>query len=489
MKKIFLLFAILYIAFVSNQISANNISAFFYYATFNSPEQGPYVETYITIVGNTAVFKKNENEKFQASLEITMLFKHVTDIKYFKKYNLNSPEIDDTTGQKPNFIDQQRISIPNGIYNFQLIISDNNSDRETFKHNDIITINYHAEDIIFSGVELVESYKQATGQNILTKSGYDLIPYVSDFYPENINKLIFYAEIYNTNKVIEKNGTFLIRYFIESFQTNKILDGYYRFQKQSANQVNVVFGEFSINNLPSGNYNLVIEVRNSKNELLKSKKKFFQRSNPQANLKSDDISTINIEETFVNKITNIDTLQEYIKCLRPIADNIERMFIDNRLSSKKMQYMQNFFYSFWTKRNSSEPEQEWKNYFEQVIFVNKWYHTQIKKGYETDRGRVYLQYGTPNSISESKHEPSAYPYEIWHYYKIEDQTNKKFIFYNPDIAGNDYILLHSDAKGEIINRNWQMMLHGRDTPIYNFDQKQGIDHYGGRADDNFKIPK
>ena len=118
--------------------------------------------------------------------------------------------------------------------------------------------------------------------------------------------------------------------------------------------------------------------------------------------------------------------------------------------------------------------------------VNKNYNTSIKKGYETDQGRVYLQYGAPNSIITEKHDPSAYPYEIWSYYKVNNQTNRKFVFYCTEISGSDYVLLHSDVTGEIATNNWEMVLHKRDTPIYDFDQKSGINYYGGHSIDNFK---
>ncbi len=46
--------------------------------------------------------------------------------------------------------------------------------------------------------------------------------------------------------------------------------------------------------------------------------------------------------------------------------------------------------------------------------------------------------------------PNSYPYEIWEYYHLADgEVDKKFVFYDRELVGNNYELLHSDARGEI----------------------------------------
>ena len=150
--------------------------------------------------------------------------------------------------------------------------------------------------------------------------------------------------------------------------------------------------------------------------------------------------------------------------------------------------MQQYFYSFWLKRNSVDPEKSWMEFKHEVSKVNKAYGTLIKKGYETDRGRVYLEYGEPNTITESASDPSAYPYEIWQYYSLHNQKNRKFVFYQPDLVTNDYELLHSDAIGELSDPSWEMKLNKRNTPTYNINQTKSYDYFGGKADDYYKNP-
>ena len=121
--------------------------------------------------------------------------------------------------------------------------------------------------------------------------------------------------------------------------------------------------------------------------------------------------------------------------------------------------------------------------------MNSDYKTKIYLGCETDRGHTYLKYGKPDVISENKHEPSAYPYEIWQYYRIDNQTNRKFVFYNPDLVSNDYTLLHSNATGEVSDTQWELKLNKRNTSSNGFDNTTQPNHFGGKADEIFKNPK
>ena len=55
-------------------------------------------------------------------------------------------------------------------------------------------------------------------------------------------------------------------------------------------------------------------------------------------------------------------------------------------------------------------------------------------------GRIFLYHGPPNTITDRPNEPSAYPYQIWHYYKIGKFNNKRFIFYKPDLGQMNMLL-------------------------------------------------
>jgi hypothetical protein len=117
-------------------------------------------------------------------------------------------------------------------------------------------------------------------------------------------------------------------------------------------------------------------------------------------------------------------------------------------------------------------------------------------GYYTDRGRVYLQYGPPDSQQQVPNEPDSYPYEIWQYYRLKDptngqfQTNKRFVFWNKDLDGSCFRLLHSDARGEVKDARWQMRLKQRTQTNVNLDVETPPENtYGSGVDDLFSNPR
>lgn len=479
--------------------SFSQLKAYFTYGTFFSPESGPYIETYLSVIGNSVKYQKTASGKFQGSIEITIVFKQGEEIKNFKKYNLLSPELNDTLNSFVNFIDQQRFLLPSANYTLELDISDVNSPVQPFKSIQQVSIDFSKEKISISDVELIESYSQTTQPGMLSKSGYDLVPYVSNFLPASINKISFYAELYNTDIILGKDEKYLVNYFIETYETSKALNNFRGFLRQNSKPVNVILSSMNISNLPSGNYNLVLEIRNKNNMLLTNKKMFFQRSNPEFKIKAEDISSLNPAGTFAENLTNKDTLAEFIRALAPIASESETRFIENNFPEKSipdLALMQKFFLSFWIERNSNDPGQEWDNYRKQVAQVNKSYGTRIRKGYETDRGRIYLKYGKPNSIiDQSFQDANYYPYQIWHYYKTDRKNNAKFVFYNTDLVTNDYQILHSNVLGEANDYRWQYRLKQRSTSGADLDKARGdvtdIDEnkYDSRLDDYWNSPR
>ncbi|MFZ4412537.1 MAG: GWxTD domain-containing protein [Bacteroidales bacterium] len=494
MKK-HLFFALCFALFIyANETQAKKLQADLSYSSFYSPVHGPYFETYLSVYGKSVQFLKNQNGKYQATIEITMLFKQNDSIKNFKKYNLNSPEALDSVNVNFNFIDQQQFLLPNGNYSFELIIADKNSNLPPYKVSQEIQIEYQENQLSISGIELIASFKKSLTPSILSKSGYDLVPYVSDFYPENIKKLTFYTEIYNAEKILGKGEAFLLTSYIESFETLKLKPNLLKKKREQAKPVNVVFGEFDITLLPSGNYSLCIELRDKSNKIVGINKLFFQRSNPGIRFEIKDIANLDVEETFSGKFTDKDTLKDYIRSLYPISTEVEKAFINEQLISIDIRTMQQYFFNFWLQRNAVNPESNWIVYQKEVEKVNHNYSTRVRKGYDTDRGRVYLQYGPPSEIVDRPFDAGAslkdggfgsVPYQIWQYYKLKKQSNRKFVFANPDLALSDYALIHSDAIGEISNPNWNRKL-SRNTDVM---QEEDSQYQKGKAGELFKNPR
>ena len=450
----------IFISFLIPYTVTAQLESFVSFSSFNSPE-GPYLETYLSINSNSLNLIENSKNLFSGKVNVSIeIFKN-DSLYFFDKYLLESPNYLYKQDNDLFFIDQQRIKLNNGYYSIQINIKDENQelyDNNVIKHTKEIVINYN--DISLSDIQLLERYQKVDTINFLTKSGYDLYPLTLNFYSTKLDTLIFYFETYNTTLIKEKR--YIINTYIEDVDNGKKLKDYYKIFREYSSDSKGKILKYNIKNLATGNYNLVCEIRDTNNKLISIKKKYFQRSNNF--IKKNKNNIVLNDMNFSRSITKIDTLKKYIDYLYPISNTKEALNAKNQFKYNNLELMQNYFYEFWFTRNPNNPFFEWQNYLLKVKGVNEIFKNQRKKGYLTDRGRVYLQYGAPNSINKVDDPSSTYPFEIWHYYKLKNQSDKKFVFVNRNPATNEYRLVYSNVTGESTNLEWIRKIEQNEIP-------------------------
>lgn len=447
----------------------------------------PVIEFYFAFESKSLNFKQDSQGYWTGGLDVVILLQEKDTVRFADKINITLPPTLDTNSNQVFFYVSQMDVLP-GTYSLEIGIKDANSKQIPAYYNEELFIpEFQLDKVVISGIELAWAISTSSDKNdLFFKNNYSIIPYPSNYYPENINTFNFYTEIYNT-EVLKPEEEYYIRYYFEELPVNIVKSNFVFTQKFTPSFIQPLTGTIDITNLPTGNYLFVVEVRNKKQELLTKNSLFIERFNNKILSDTQLLLSSLPERHFGQAIKNRDSLKYFIESLYPIASLNERAFI-SKLKKKSLTDMQNFFYSFWAKRDPIKPEEAWKRYKAQVDYVEKVYSTQIKHGFETDRGRVYLQYGPPNSITSVTHEPATYPYEIWHYYKINNQTNRKFVFYNTDLVTNDYELLYSDVLGELRDYNWRAKLVKRNFASSSIDEQDPDFGWGSKVNDFFKNP-
>ena len=494
MKKVLLFSLMVMLGSMVYAQQKKTLNSYISYATFNMPgdDATPYVETYITYDKSSLVYVKNDNGQFNANINVTILFKQGESIKNFGKYSLSSPSEADTTNLNGFFMDLQRYPLPNGVYTLEVVLEDeNNKNAKPITVEDQLNVDFPTK-FCFSDILGLESYSKAKKESSTSKNGYDLIPMIMPYYPETMNKLTFYAEIYNAQQQLGNGEKYLLNTYICAFENGTKLNNFYFTKRMNAKDIDVIINSMDITYLPSGNYYLVLEARDRNNEIIGLNRYFFQRSNPDYQIDNTMLATIDPDQVFSGKIDNLDTIREYIKTLSPISTLVEKDYAAELLKTDDIKTMQQFFYTFWSSRNSIDPQQAWLDYYAQVQRVNASFKTINSKGYDTDRGVVFLKYGAPDRIVQSYNEPGAYPYEIWHYYTLGTQRNKKFVFMTRDIVTNDFQLIHSDAIGEVNNFRWTTEIYQRTYGTYDdygVDGAANPNSYGDKAKDYYDNPR
>lgn len=452
MKKIFQSLAFLLLCSFSSQALDASIT----YSTFKSPSQN-YVEVYLYVVGKTVTYVPNaDSTMYQAGVEVVILFKQGEEIIKFDKYNLSSPK----SSSQEDFIDLKRFALPDGEYQIEVSIQDNQDAENVVRYDGAIKMDYpkDANVLLQSDIELLASVKKSEKEeHVLVKNGFFVEPLPHNFYHKNLDKLIFYNEIYDTDKKI--GDDFQVSYGIEMIINNKTKPIVIGHKKRKPQPINVLILQMDIKDLPSGNYNFFVEIRNRTKELLSRKSVEFTRSNPYLQATHEVIETVEVKDEFVGKLSR-EELRYSLKAIAPLVKDGDVELLNSVVENKDSTVQQRFLFNFWVNQNPNNPGVTYGAFMEVAKAVDKLYASGFGYGFESDRGRIFLKYGRPNDVIKVDNEPSAPPYEIWFYNDLPEtnQADVKFLFYAPEL-GTNYRLLHSTVRGETNNPQWQLELY------------------------------
>jgi GWxTD domain-containing protein len=424
------------------------------YTYFKIPQEKAFVEIYLKVDGTSLDYQFNSKDSsYQAQLQVTYLIEADSTVQAYEKFQLNSPKY--RKGDlKEDLLDVKRLSLPNGEYKLTLLTKDLGNGYKTESTHDLREVSFNNQAVELSEVQLADSIKAAIEGDAFTKHGLEIYPNLNHFYGALHNTLSFYFEIYSYPKKGLNDSLYLIEYAIVKKGKNSVVANTKSFKRISIKPVVPIAQTFDIQNLPSGAYELLILLKNRENEVIDESRNAFQRSNPNL----VNYSSVDASGTFVDSITDKTLLANYIRSLNPISSDAEKQFAENQLKYSDLNFMQQYFLNFWMSRNPEYPETAWLNYKDEVIKADELFGYGGVQGYQTERGRVYLQYGPPDAKQNVPYEYNTYPYSIWLYNQLQGQSNRKFLFYSPSMGMTGYRVLHSNVRGEVFNPNWEFEL-------------------------------
>lgn len=449
-------------------------------ATFYSPQQN-YVEINMHLSGRSLTFVQQPDSSWQAAVEVVLIFKQGEQIVKYDKFRLNSP----SSQRRIDFVDLKRYSLANGTYDLEFAITDANNPTDTREYKAKLNINYLPEGLQQSDISLLASVTKASAEGMFTKNGVDMEPLPYQFYGRGTNSLYFYHEVYHADQTI--TGYFGVTYTIERLngsQAEVVLTGNKAFKAAS---IVPVMQTIDISQLSSGNYRLRLKVIDRNTQVLSQKTIDFQRSNPLMDMQElqKNLANVDVSDQFVANMDG-EELKYNLLAIQPHLPQRDIEVVNLMLRYDSLRAQRLYLYSFWAREKPSDPKGAFDSYMEVARAVDKQFNSGFRYGFETDRGYVYMKYGQPSDIVRQENEPSAPPYEIWSYNEVKrtNQNNVRFIFYNPSLAADDFILLHSDVTGERNNPQWQMQLYRSapgDHPDDYFQGTDVMDNMGRRA--------
>lgn len=452
------------------------------HATFVHPESGPYVETYLNIHGKSLRYVEVSPRRFQATAAVTVLLRDGETVSDFQKYQLESALVSDTADIDFALVDQRRMALPRSGMTLEVWVEDVAQPGNSEQYSSLIANDYSVQPI-FSDLEFVDRYEKARVAGPFTRNGMDLLPYAINYFPPERDKLIVYAEYYGLEAQSEDDNL-LLTFSIRERGSDQINPNFWQYQKVKTEAIVPILREFDLKDLPTGNYEAVLETRNRSNEVLQSRRAFFQRVNNRAVDKLENIAMMDVGNTWAQRYS-AEQLTAFLDFIDPIAEPQDQNMLVSLKTNGDTVLQQRYLYNFWLRRDTVDPYKAWLTYLERVKKTNDVFSTTSTLGYRTDRGRVMLEYGEPNDIVSRVNEPGALPYEIWQYYALPDgQSNIRFIFYEPTLVTNNYRLIHSNAIGELQDQRWKMRVYAKSTNpslLNNFDAQDPQNSFGGNA--------
>lgn len=440
-------------------------------------EAGNYSEVMFQFAAHTLSFDSTALGRY-AQLFVQIKISDNTTVLFNDNYKLNSPYFKDDYVQ--DFYDIRKYPLKPGQYKMEMTFTDAFDVQKSTSGSILLKVEDKTKHITFSPAMAMQKIVPSTDENsILFRNGFEMLPYFSNYFPTELTVIPTYFEMYNPQEV---HVPLILVESLKNKETGELIPSYTKNTRLSLEKTNSRIINVKIDSLETGSYTLRYHLLTTKKELVAFMEYDFDRYNEREKILSD-ASTIVLDPQFQKSISE-DSVQYYLASLIPISGTTDALNIKSLLKKRDSEASRKYLQSYWVQTtNNKSATEAWLKYKHQVVQVQKTFGTSILKGFETDRGRVYLQYGSPSNIIVRESSPSEYPYEIWQFDKIKNFSNKRFIFYNPDLVGNHYVLLHSDMIGELNNYRWEQALSKRNSANYNIDDPNDGNsrHYGGNS--------
>ena len=155
--------------------------------------------------------------------------------------------------------------------------------------------------------------------------------------------------------------------------------------------------------------------------------------------------TTKSEDSTNVRSTSVDIPHEYQRWLNEdvhwIITPEER---DAFLRISKNEDRDHFIEQFWMRRDSARGNGFKEEHYRRLAYANQHFAAAVP-GWKTDRGRIYILYGSPESVyvRQGQGDPTLPPLQVWHYQSISGYGENVDLRFIDVCRCGDYRLLTS----------------------------------------------
>ncbi|PQJ12815.1 hypothetical protein CJD36_003460 [Flavipsychrobacter stenotrophus] len=438
----------------------------------------PYLEAYWQI--NPAKLRYNTNADKKTIARIKTEVTITNDTGHVVKNDLYVYETKpvDNAGQLQylNILELKRYFIAPGKLKLNVKLTDLNDTTNVTVYNDSFTVLPQGSGPFYGGIELLDTSYVSDIRTPFRKHGKQNIPLCESFFDTYRDKLNYYTELYQVEKVNSSDMPLFQSVFISKKQGEGVFGSLIKIDTIVNKESTYFSGSLDISSLPSGNYYLNISLGDKLHQTITSKTLFFQRMNTKPITKEmiakrsaaidtslEVVNVLDMTKTFLKKY-DLPQITAILKMLLPVSDVTSARAIEGFLKKPEELYMRYFIYNYFLTKDAEKPEKAWKEYSAKVKEANRLYTAHGKPGYETERGFMFLRYGAPSEVVTSVNESGALPYEIWQYNTLTETGGKELanaviLFYKTSQSDFDFRVLHTNIGGEPHNNGWRAFLY------------------------------
>ncbi len=438
--------------------SDNKFTFDYDYCLFRNDDSKIVLEFYYSFYQNQLKFIKTENGyEADGMIDLEVVDKSINMPVIQKTYKVPIA-VPDTAGynKSSKLTGQINMLLDSGSYTFHIKAADFNDTLNYINYDKDVDIRaFDPKNVASSWLQFASGIRKSSDQqNIFYKNTLEVVPNPSRLIGNNLSELYYYTEFYNLNKTNLTDD-----YSITTLVTD-LNDSVFKSNSKNyklKNESRVEYGQMNVSDLKTGIYKLTIRLVDAKNTVR-------TESRSQFVIYNTDTSAVT-----VNNATDKDFYsseyadypeekldQEFEHAGYIMSDVFRKQYSNtNDLNAKRK-----LMFGFWKSLDPNPLTQlnEFKQeYLKRIDYANKNFKGDYTDGWKTDRGRVYAVYGMYDDIDRHPFESSTRGYEIWKYDKL--QGGVIFVFIDISNQSGDYILVHSTARNELRDDDWQRRLN------------------------------
>ena len=461
------------------------------YATFEAARQ-PYLEVYVTAERRS--LERSEDGRHAVDLLLTLEHEGAASdtLVLADRVTMWSPPSDSLA----NFMEALRYSVPAGEYVLRLALADAHAGEGAppLKLATPVRVRAPSRSLRLSDIQLVASrtpVAEESAASSLVKGDYVLEPLAGNLVRRQMSGTSAYVEVYQAEPASGSPAVLehTLSRLSDLGQTVDLSRKTIRLRDLAP--TTPVFLSYNTESLESGQYLLTVTLRDRALQELDRRLATFFVANPEA----DAVAAARVgppDTAFVDRIPT-DSLEYVLLSLIPVTEAEQQGVLQGAVRSDDEDIQRRTILNHFvaTAPRPSAAGETYRQYMAVVREVDLAFRSGFGRGFQPDRGHIWLKYGQPDDRIEVNNDPSAPPYEIWVYNYVERtrQTPGKFLFYNPSLDNANYVMLHSTVRGEIRDPRWRRELYSKTIGEFGDpDSAQGLDvgdNVGRYADQYF----